>query len=302
MSGYLEILSDGTFVCVPRDSGGERSDPLAVWASGDEGRSWQMLSEIVIPDEYNTRYPVFGIYRLSDDTLLCVIGARIGDYRANTLASAPLLVYRSTDNGRSWEEPRKLAEWCGEGGMAQLPSGRLLAVLRYGVGYAGKEAATKMQEEGLVIEKVHKTLWLSDSDDQGRSWQNFRQLTTVHGQCYGFPAALSDGTVVVTHDCRYGPYPSSCRAMISYDEGQTWEDEAYFVAATIGAQSVVVADDVILTIALTGAPVHDTGAQPPPGGYTYEPGKVSWATPDGSRAEMPYHSYLTVIRWKPVRD
>ena len=133
-----------------------------------------------------------------------------------------------------------------------MPSGKLLAALRSGPGYAGKEAATRMREEGVVIENVHKMLFLSDSDDQGRTWQNFRQLCTVLGQCYGFPAALSDGTVVVTHDSRYGPYPSSCRAMISYDEGQTWEDEAYFVAATLGAQSVVVEDDVILTIAVTG--------------------------------------------------
>jgi len=252
-----------------------------------------MLSEIEVPDKYNTRYPVFGMFRLSDDTLLCVIGARQPKVREGDPPSSKetLLLYRSTDNGTSWEEPRTLADLCYEGGLAQLPSGRLLAVLRYQPNIAG------VLIEGLDYEKVSKMLFLSDSNDQGRSWHNFRQLTTLRGQCYGFPAALSDGTVVVTHDCRYGPYPPSCRAMISYDEGETWEDEAYFVAATIGAQSVVVADDVILTIALTGTPVLD--APHPDRSYTYEPGKVSWATADGGIDEVPYHNYLTAIRWKP---
>jgi hypothetical protein len=126
-----------------------------------------------------------------------------------------------------------------------------------------------------------------DSNDEGQTWNNFRQLTTAFGQCYGFPAALSDGAVVVIHDTRYGPGVPSGRAMISYDEGQTWEDEAYYIyapgvvgnAGGIGySQSVVLADDLILTIAGT----TDTG------------GRVSHAAAIG-------RSDLTAIRWKPAK-
>jgi len=108
----------------------------------------------------------------------------------------------------------------------------------------------------------YKHVFLVDSDDEGRSWQNFRQLTTVFGQCYGYPAALSDGTVVVIHDTRYGPGPPSGRAMISYDEGETWEDEVYYLCeGGAYSASVVLEGDVILTIvgetAIRWKPVRD---------------------------------------------
>ena len=35
-----------------------------------------------------------------------------------------------------------------------------------------------------------------DSDDGGQTWGNLRPLTTVHGQCYGYPAAQSDGLLL----------------------------------------------------------------------------------------------------------
>ena len=79
----------------------------------------------------------------------------------------------------------------------------------------------------------YKHLFLANSDDGGRSWKNFRQLTTVFGQSYGFPAALSDGTVVVVRHDGYNPNRNGL-AMISYDEGQTWEDEAYYMYAPWG--------------------------------------------------------------------
>jgi len=214
LGGLLEILRDGTFITVT--GGGENSDPLAVWASSDEGRTWQQISQIEIPAEYIVRY-AYTLFRLPDDTLLYGVAPRKGDYRDGTLLSVPLWVYRSTDQGKSWQGPSKICDWGFEGGIAQMASGKLLAVIRHGLGYAGEEVANRMREEGVVIGKIHKTIWLADSEDQGRSWQNFRQLTTVLGQCHGEPAALSDGTVVVIHDSRYGPGTEAGRAMISYD-------------------------------------------------------------------------------------
>jgi hypothetical protein len=98
----------------------------------------------------------------------------------------------------------------------------------------------------------YKHIFLANSLDDGRSWQKFRQLTTVFGQCYGFPAVLSDGTVVIVHDERYPRDLSSARVMVSRDEGETWEDEAYYLSRTQGMQSVVLENDVILTILQTG--------------------------------------------------
>ena len=132
--------------------------------------------------------------------------------------------------------------------------------------------------------KIFKHHFLVDSDDGGLSWKNLRPLTTVLGQCYGYPAALNDGTVVVIHDTRYGPGPDAGRAMISHDEGQTWEDEVYYMYFGKGqssySRSVVLSDGTILTL----------------GGTSNHPdAKKKWHYAIGN-------SHLTAIRWKPIRD
>ncbi len=57
---------------------------------------------------------------------------------------------------------------------------------------------------------------------------------------------------MVVHDTRYGPGPHGSRAMISFDEGKTWEDEVYYLDSTTFTgshnSSVVLPEDVILTI------------------------------------------------------
>jgi len=268
-SGPFSVLSDATFITVT--GGGENSDPLAVWASSDEGRTWQQISQIEIPAEYMTRYG-YTLFRLPDDTLLYGVAPRKGDYHEGTLVSIPLLVYRSTDQGKSWQGPSKICDWGLEGGIAQMASGKLLAVIRYQLNQDDPEAPWKV-------------IFLVDSDDEGQTWGNFRQLTTVQGQCYGYPAALSDGTVVVTHDTRYGPGPPGGRAMVSYDEGQVWENEVYYVyygtAQSGYSQNVVLEDDLILTICGTS---------------DYEGGNPgAWDNWIGN-------SDLTAIRWKPMKD
>ena len=128
-----------------------------------------------------------------------------------------------------------------------------------------------------------KHVFLADSDDEGQTWNNFRQLTTAYGQAYGFPVALDDGMVVVIHDTRYGPGTKGGRAMISRDEGKTWQDEAYYThygKSNSGySQSVALKDGVILTIAGTS----DHG----PCGWKY--------------SECVGRSDLSAIRWKPVK-
>ena len=144
-----------------------------------------------------------------------------------------------------------------------MASGKLLATIRYQrpllpddppdlierVGHWYKEAFGKLPPN------PYKHVFLADSEDEGRSWQNLRQLTTAFGQCYGFPTGLSDGTAVVVYENRYPRKDSTGRAMVSPDEGETWNDEVYYVYYGLGTsgynQSIVLEDDVILTVAGT---------------------------------------------------
>jgi len=103
--------------------------------------------------------------------------------------------------------------------------------------------------------------------------------TTCCGQTRGAPVALSDGTVIVIHDTRYGPGAAGSRAMISRDEGETWEDEVYYMdhSAFVGcyADSIALDDDTVLSLVASSQAGN------------------SWA----AVADNTDHY---VIRWKPV--
>lgn len=64
--------------------------------------------------------------------------------------------------------------------------------------------------------------------------------------------ALKDGTVVVVHNTPYGPGDRGSRATINCDEGQTWDDEVYYLTyskESVYNQNVTLDDGTILTIA-----------------------------------------------------
>ena len=195
--------------------------------------------------------------------------------------------YRSTDDGRTWQGPIKGSESAAEGGITMLPSGRLLASIRFQRPLLPTESAYMRKVAGTAIAGTgqgFKHHFLMDSDDGGLTWGNLRPLTTVFGQCYGYPAAQSDGTVVVVHDARYPREIDAARAMVSHDEGETWEDEVYYMyfgeGGTSYSRSVVLSDDTILTVGGTSTSVETRG---------------SWHAAIGN-------SYLTAIRWKPLKD
>ncbi len=259
----FQVLKDGTFIGA---QGGSPENPpeVHVFASGDEGRTWERFSEIDNPGGAPVRHPDT-MSRLPDDTLLLPIDNNLRQW------SDPNYVHRSTDGGKTWSGPTGhygkptfvggaavgpntgsgfLGVSSYEAMIAGMKSGSLLAVIRY---HGGVVPQWPLVSPGQHT--YYKTIMLADSDDLGVTWKNMRPLTNVHGQCHGFAAALSDGTVVVTHDHRYPPGAPCARAIISRDEGRTWEDEVYFFAfSTIPGgsagfcESVVLEDDTVLTI------------------------------------------------------
>ena len=186
--------------------------------------------------------------------------------------------FRSTDGGHTWQGPILVNDWGSEGAAVSLSSGRVFATLRYQrTSMPGDPPDLEERNRSISKGWPWKHVFLMDSKDGGLSWSPPRQLTTVFGQTYGYPAAQSDGTVVVVHDTRYGPGPTGSRAMISRDEGQTWLDEVYYLDYTTWpgsyTASVVLQDDTILTIA-------------------------------GSSqvAAVMTNTDMVAIRWKPVKD
>lgn len=280
------VLENGALLAVSEQ--GEAADPLIVLRSEDEGRSWDEASRIEIGFNQTSR-SVYKLFHLGGDAVLCPVqcsDVTYADDRNSVYAAgkARLLVYRSEDGGSTWQEPAQICLWSGEPGLGRMASGRILAVVRH------QRARLPEDPEGLEDitgatridpTRPYKHICLADSDDDGHTWKRFRQLTTEFGQCYGFPAGLSDGRVAVMHDTRYGPGPQGGRAMISLDEGANWENETYYVwrgaAASGYSQSVVFDDDTILTVAGSSD--------------RQDADRRTWHTWSG-------HSYVTAIRWR----
>ena len=291
--GHWKPLDDGTLITATMDMGDGATGPVKVSASRDGGQTGETVSEFPVdwPGGYRQRYSHWGLHRLPDETLVygmdirgCVPQRDAGHY-PNGLNI--LIHFQSRDGGMTWEGPFKVTAWGSEGGITVLPSGRWLATVRYqgrpDVPSDPPDLRAKLganPDGGLL----YKHVFLADSGDRGRTWHNLRQLCTVLGQCYGYPVALEDGTVVVAHDTRYGPGEPSGRAMASHDEGQTWEDEAYYLyygmAQSGYSQSVVLDDGTVLTVAGTSDRLDGNAGD--------------WNNWTG-------HSDLTAIRWKPVR-
>lgn len=317
-TGRWKVLSDGSFICVTVISGKEERAPAKVWASKDEGISWKRIAQVPLDMKmpksgkpYDSRYCHRGLDRLGD-TLIWTIELReysrretgeqisrnvqvVGSAKPLTeiiLKDHELFSFRSTDGGTNWQGPLRMWDWASEGSATRLPSGEILATVRVQRHKLPQDPPQLVKHMGFYATMPDqpglKNVFLMNSRDDGVTWSPPRMLTTVYGQTFGYPAAQSDGTVVVVHDTRYGPGPHGSRALISRDAGKTWKDEVYYLDSTnfsgSYSASVVLADDTILTLA-------GSCTDPSVGGHSDDAWKRVEDTTD-----------FYAIRWKPVKD
>jgi len=108
-------------------------------------------------------------------------------------------IARSTDFGKTWGDFTK-RPLSNETAYLYLPSGRAIAMIR-------------RNEKGF-------SLWQTDSVDGGRTWGKVRQITGYMEH----PAdllLLQSGKILLTYGRRHPPF--GIEAMLSYDEGKTWD-------------------------------------------------------------------------------
>lgn len=186
--------------------------PPTVWVSDDEGRTWEQTSEIDVKPFQKT---VAGasLTRLSDGTLLLPIKRRDDPFDEGT---NPTYVFVSEDDGYTFSDCFFMSDYGNEVNIVELFPGQLLGVIRYQPGPPDQP-------------HTNKTVFLSDSVDNGATWTDLRQLTSVHGQCHGAAVGLSNNRAVVAYDHRYPRELGSGRAMVSDDNGKNWHDEVYYL-------------------------------------------------------------------------
>ena len=248
----------------------EQPDPTTytVFRSSDGAETWKGSAPLDHAPFDNAGADASAFCPLPDGTILTTIQLSYTGWNQDPDALPEAdrgprsFVYRSSDDGRSWQKGSEIGEHTCETQLLCKQDGSLLAIVR---------------RQGHALPDAHnKTLFVADSDDQGHTWTNLRQVCSEVGCCHGEAVQLSDGRIVILHDKRY-PYPQGAvHAILSADGGTTWQPEVYVVVKGHGySGSIVLDDDTIVTV--SGDEFQDDKAQIGPQGHTAQ--TLRWRIP-----------------------
>ena len=210
----MGVTSDGTLVLsyVTVEYEGGRPDAwtgfkdLFVIRSEDGGETWSEPHSFtgVLEGHLGERHgasPYGKIVELADGTLLMNVYTHGVDEYGHHLTH----IIRSKDGGLTWGDPTTLPVDAGdETALLALPSGKVLAAAR------------------RSISEVSQKVCVTSSTDGGRTWSEPQDVTGP----MEIPADLvhlADGRVLMTYGYRNAPF--GVRAVVSRDEGETWDHD-----------------------------------------------------------------------------
>ncbi len=179
---------------------------LFVIRSEDGGESWSGPRSFTgvlehLTGEERGASPYGKIVELADGTLLMNVYTHDTEEYGHHLTH----VIRSGDGGLTWGDPTTLPVQAGdETALLALPSGKLLAAARRSISH------------------VSQKVCITSSMDGGYTWS---EPTDVTGDME-IPADLvhlADGRVLMTYGYRNAPF--GVRALVSRDEGGTWDHD-----------------------------------------------------------------------------
>jgi hypothetical protein len=222
----MRVLADGTWIQGRTMKSGE----IAFFVSKEMGQSWKEISRI--GKNLGTQDVRLGSLEVLRDSSL-VASVTVVYWKEKEWADVRSLFYRSEDSGKTFSGPTTIGNWGHEINVAQLPSGRQLAVIRYQRPLLPSDPPNIMEITGAKRWNhsfPYKHVFVADSADGGKTWSRNRQVTTECGQCHGAAVGLRNKRVVMVYDHRYPRSMSSARAVVSNDEGQTWRNEVYYLS------------------------------------------------------------------------
>jgi hypothetical protein len=214
-NGDLIVLTSGWSNRYPanasRTRGSFRYEVLGPWfsRSPDGGLSW-WVSKDAFPQTVPSGQPAvpFGDVQIAQNGDLCVaVYSTQGPWEKYEERKFRSWLYRSSDDGKSWDEPVVLAPDANETIPLHLDDGRWLACARIGSGVEKKDQ-----------------LQLFASADDGRTW-TFKRMLTGFQRVNGHLVKLRDGRVLLTYGDRASDFgKKGLEAMISADAGETWSE------------------------------------------------------------------------------
>lgn len=191
-------------------------------------------------------YRIPALLRTPKGTLLAFAEARKNS-RSDS-GDIDMVVKRSTDGGRTWSSQKLIADQGPDTIGNPCPvvdrrSGRILLPLTANPGASNKN--------DLIAEKGTRTVWMSESSDDGLTWSTPREISkqvkqanwTWYATGPGVGIQLKDGRLVIPCNHRIrGSDTSYSHAMFSDDGGKSWKSGQAVAEKTNECQMVELAD------------------------------------------------------------
>ena len=257
-------LSDDTLLLAVSGLDRLLAPHLKVYRSTDGGESWQGPASISAAPYTDIGGGFVSMTQLASGTVLLPVSRRTDDASGHRGQN---LVFRSTDGGETWGDPRPTFDYVDEPHVTQLHSGEVLGAFRLQRSAseddpvelvekwsrsAGQGLSTAPSPDGPLFKRV----FIGHSGDGGRTWTGLRPLETKDGtallefgECHGQLLQVPDGRVILVHDRRYPYDQSEIRARVSHDDGLTWEPDVYHLTDGMGyPASVALEDGTVVTV------------------------------------------------------
>jgi len=209
------LVSVGPYLTESGDFGRTWSDPWKldlsrVWP---DGHGWPTRQSIVVPD---------------GSILLFA-----SNYNPNQPRRFETWAFRSTDGGHTVAEHWFIGKDCHDQSFVLLPSGKIIALLRlFGLRMPKDQLPYGYHAEWDDGNEGHDFLAVTESLDEGRTWSPPRPVTYYMG-VPGHLLPLQDGRLLLTYGVRH--YPMGAQALLSEDEGKTWDTENRLMLCWFGA-------------------------------------------------------------------
>lgn len=200
--------------------------------SDDQGKTWKR-TKILLTGGPEGDLPIEtavsrNIVEFSDGTLFWGVSAR---------SSKSSYGWTSKDKGVTWisspvsvpvnydDEPYDppLSGFFDEDFSYLTSSGKLLHWFRVGNECSMYPIHNDQRAVPAGNDQIHRSM-LCESDDMGQTWSGLRDFGT-YGMMYVKLLKLKDGRLLMTYTQRALEYPLGMRAIISYDDGETWDFE-----------------------------------------------------------------------------
>ena len=206
-----------------------------VHRSENGGRTWERTKVMItgeercgLPAEYGT-HTSRNVVEMPDGTLL--LGVSVCNFSEDrTLSPSNLAwLWRSDDRGKTWQKTPKVIiagyydnvdGFFSEDFTYRTQSGKLLHWIRVGP----PSLMYSMKDERIcpTSDDSGDRSMICESYDDGRTWINLRSFGD-YGMMYFRPLRLRDGRLLLTFTQRAIFYPIGLQAIISYDDGETWD-------------------------------------------------------------------------------